>query len=278
MRNQLAISVVDQIVGSAPYMCEGDFLDKIAYAKKLGYDGVELNISNPARLDLDALGAAVEQTGVSIVAFGTGRVYVNEGISLTAPEEAVRAAARSRVKQFIDAAHRFNSIVIIGCIRGNIAGPEELPAALETLGQAMCELDCYAGSRGVTMVFEPINRYENNFLGNVRETAEFIHGYHLLHTKILMDTFHMNIEEPDFISAIENFGSDTAYVHIADSNRKYPGCGHINFLSIFRALQRIGYKGPFVAECQARSAEQRDEDSRAWLDTVRRLLHQVNNP
>jgi sugar phosphate isomerase/epimerase len=272
MKNTLAISVVDQIIGNAPYMCQGNFLDCIRQMKAMGYEGVELNVADPAELDIPALKKVCASCQMRIVAFGTGRVYVNDGISLTDPDPEIRGLACKRLVQFMDIAAQFNSIVIIGCIRGNIKHPDELPGALMLLGEAMVRLDAYAAEKNVTMVFEPINRYENNFLGNAAEVSEFIHRFGLTHTKILMDTFHMNIEEADMIRSIHEFGADTAYVHLADSNRKYPGCGHIDFDSILRAFRETGYAGPFVAECHALNPQQRPRGCRAWLENVRVMM------
>ena len=96
-QNILALSVVDRIIGGAPYMCQGDFADRIRYAKKLGYTGIELNIADPAKLNLPEIREAIAQTGIQITAFGTGRAYVNEGVSLTDPDPDCRAAAMSRL-------------------------------------------------------------------------------------------------------------------------------------------------------------------------------------
>lgn len=270
--NVLSLSVVDKIIGAAPYMCEGDLAERIRYAKSLGYSGVELNIANPANLDLPAIRAAVKETGVRIVAFGTGRAYVNEGVSLTDPDPACRAAAASRLRTFLDIAGEFGSLVILGCIRGNLRCKEDEPETLKMLGEAMKELEEYASDREVAMILEPINRYENNFLCNVADTAAFIHNTGLVRTKILMDTFHMNIEDPDFVQAIETYGDDVAYVHIADSNRKYPGCGHTDFKSIFAALARKNFQGPICAECHANG--DLDEGCRAWIKNVQALMEE----
>jgi len=271
--NTLALSIVDKIIGAAPYMCEGDFPERIAYAKRLGYGGVELNIADPGRLDIPALKRAAARNDMRIVAFGTGRAYVNDGMSLTDADSGIRAGAMKRLHEFLDIASEFQSVVIIGCIRGNIRSPEDAPEVFRRLGEAMGDIDAYARERGVVTVFEPINRYENNFLCTVADVADFIHKHHLTNTKILMDTFHMNIEDADFVQAIDAYGDDVAYVHIADSNRKYPGCGHTDFAAIFSALARKKYQGPFCAECHAR--DDRDEGCRAWLSAVRELMDQA---
>lgn len=269
-RNILALSVVDHIIGGAPYMCQGDFAQRIRFAKALGYDGVELNISDPERLNLPAIRQAVAETGVKITAFGTGRVYVNEHISLTDSDPDIRKQAFSRLVTFSHIAAEFGAKVIIGCIRGNIAAPEDTQRVLDTLARTLTELEQTVSGDDIRFVMEPINRYENNFLCNVADTAQFIHTAGLTRTKLLMDTFHMNIEDPDLVETIHAYGPDTAYVHLADSNRKYPGLGHTDFPALLKAFRDIGYDGPYCAECHADG--NLDAGCNAWLDEVSRML------
>ena len=268
--NILSISIVDKIIGMAPYMCEGDFADRIRYAHDLGFTGVEINIADPAKLDLSIIRAALEETGMKIVAFGTGRAYVNDKVSLTDPDPDCRANAMKRLRQFIDFASEFGSFVILGCIRGNVGPGQTLTEVESVLGEAMRELESYAIPKGVTMIFEPINRYENNFLCNVADTSEFIHRENLKGTKILMDTFHMNIEDPDLKETILKYGKDVAYVHIADSNRFEPGLGHTDFRTIFNTLNDIGFEGPFDAEC--RTPGDFTQGCKNWIASVKEYL------
>lgn len=267
----MALSIVDRIIGNAPYMCEGDFTDCIRFAKQLGYTGVELNVADPASLNLAGLHAVIQETGMKITAFGTGRAYVNEGLSLTDALPERRAAAAARLRTFLDIAHEFGSLVILGCIRGNLSRASDETQTLEQLAAAIRELEAYAPGEDTVIVLEPINRYENNFLCNVADTAAFIHKAGLRRTKILMDTFHMNIEDPDLVQAIRLYGGDAAYIHIADSNRRYPGCGHTDFPAIFAALAQKGYDGPFCAECCAGGSP--EEDCAAWLHSVQELIN-----
>ncbi len=268
--NTLALSVVDRIIGGAPYMCQGDFAQRIRFAKELGYGGVELNISDPARLELPAIRQALAETGMKITAFGTGRVYVNEHISLTDSDPAVRQQAFDRLVTFSQIAGEFGAQVIIGCIRGNIAAPEDTQRVLDTLAEALVKLEQTIPGEENCFVMEPINRYENNFLCSVADTARFLHDAGLKRTKLLMDTFHMNIEDGDLTETIRTYGRDTAYVHIADSNRKYPGLGHTDFPALLRAFREVGYDGPYCAECHANG--DLDAGCAAWLREMHRLL------
>lgn len=265
-----SMTIVDRRIGSAPFLYEGDFAAGAERAGALGYDGIELHAADPAGIAPRRLGEALKRQGLVLTAIGTGRAYVNEGLSITDADESRRRAAVARLEQFIDLAAPFGAKIIIGCMRGNISAPEELPGALERLGRSMNHLDRLAGEAGAEIVFEPINRYENNFLCTMGEIADFIRRRGLHSTGLLIDTFHMNIEEADLGQSIRQCAGEIRYVHLADSNRRTPGRGHIDFAALIGALREAGYDGVLSAECLPWP----DGETAAgdWLREVRALL------
>ena len=123
------MTVVDKLIGSAPFVCEGDPVSGIEAAARLGYDGVELHFTDPLAANAEEIRTALRRTGLGVTALGTGRAYVNDRLSITDADEAGRLAAVRRLEQFIALAGQFGAKVIIGCMRGNLSKPEELPAA-----------------------------------------------------------------------------------------------------------------------------------------------------
>ena len=81
----------------------------------------------------------------------------------------------------------------------------------------------------MSIVIEPLNRYESNIINTVNEACKLAKKIDMQSIKILCDTFHMNIEEQSFEEAIRTAVDTIAHVHVADSNRKIPGKGHIKF-------------------------------------------------
>ncbi len=100
-----------------------------------------------------------------------------------------------------------------------------------------------AAAEGVRIAFEPLNRYETPLLNTVKESLEFIDRIGADNLGLLLDTFHMNIEEPSIEESIKNCSDRIFHFHVADSNRWYPGAGHLGFASIFKALFSTGYSG-----------------------------------
>ncbi len=246
---KLSATLAAELNPSSPVIMAGDPAGKIALASRLGYDAIELHWADPAHIPLAEIAAACRENQMGISAFATGRAYVQEGLSLIHEDSDNRTAAIKRLKDYVDAAAPYEAIVIIGCIRGNLASEEDRRASLERLAHSTRTIAEYAQERNVGIVFEAINRFENNYLNTAQETASFIRENSLPNTRILLDTFHMNIEDADMSKAILDCSNLLGYIHIADSNRHYAGAGHIDLKEIFNSLKAAGYQGFISAEC-----------------------------
>jgi sugar phosphate isomerase/epimerase len=98
-------------------------------------------------------------------------------------------------------------------------------------------------------LLEPINRYQNDLCVTVADARRLRREIGSDHVRIMVDAFHMNIEESSFARAIEAVAPSLGYVHLADNQREEPGTGHIDFGEIFAALARVGYDGYVSLEC-----------------------------
>jgi sugar phosphate isomerase/epimerase len=96
-----------------------------------------------------------------------------------------------------------------------------------------------AANYGVELLLEPLNRYSTPYCATAKDAAAITHNVDSL--GILLDTFHMNIEEDSFEDAIQSSGQLLRHMHFADNNRKMPGFAHIDFRTIVRCLHEIGY-------------------------------------
>ena len=98
------------------------------------------------------------------------------------------------------------------------------------------------------LLFEPLNRYETNLVNTVADGAWLRAKAGAENVKLLVDLFHMNIEEADVPSAIRAGAGAIGHVHFVDSNRRPAGCGHTDFSPIAAAFRDIGYDGYVSAE------------------------------
>jgi D-psicose/D-tagatose/L-ribulose 3-epimerase len=90
----------------------------------------------------------------------------------------------------------------------------------------------------------------------------------------MLDTFHMNMEDPSIADAIRRAGTRMFHFQANENHRGFVGSGHIDWPAVARALAAIGYDGPITLEPFRRDDErpgvplaqwrapQKDEDGR----------------
>ena len=120
--------------------------------------------------------------------------------------------------------------------------------AIHRLVESLKPLADYAGERGVTLALEPLNRFETSFINTAEQAMEVVDGVDSPALGVLLDTFHMNIEEHDPAAAIRACGSHVAHFHACGCDRGAPGDDQIPWPKIAAALDEAGYEGPIVIE------------------------------
>lgn len=227
---------------------KGDFAANLEKITGWGYQGVELAIRDPALVDAGELQAAVSAHGLKVPAIGTGQAWGEEGLSFTSDDPAVRAAALERIKRHIPLAARFNAIIILGLIRGITPRGQTHEQSMCYLVESLRECAAAASSQGVRFALEPLNRYETDLVHSAADGLDLLERVGADNIGLLLDTFHMNIEEPVIEESIRACGDRIFHFHVADSNRWYPGAGHLDFRSILNALFATGYQGYISGE------------------------------
>ncbi|HYK91208.1 MAG TPA: 5-keto-L-gluconate epimerase [Acidobacteriota bacterium] len=225
---------------------KGHWEENIAKIRHFGYDGVELAVRDPGLLDMPLLNCLLTGNGLVVPAVGTGQAYGEEGLSFTHPESNVRRRAVERVCSHVDLAAELRAVVIVGLVRGKREPSIAEGLAQQWLVDALRE--CAARNKKVLLAVEPINRYETNLINTVRSGLDLVEKLGMENVGLLLDTFHMNIEEPSIPASILSTGDRLFHFHVADSNRWYPGAGHTDFRPIVDVLERISYKGFLSAE------------------------------
>jgi len=234
-------------------LLRGAFAERLERAVQLGYDGVELMAQRPAELDGADIAAQVSYCGLEIAAIGSGAIPFLDRLTLLAAEPGLRTAAEQRLHQLIDfAAAARAPLVTIGGFRGRLANmkgasPEEARRYLIEVLRRAAER---ARACGVRLALEPLNRYESDIVNSAADGLALLDEVGHSHLGLLLDTFHMNIEEPTYAGSIEQVmaAGRLWHIHLGDSNRLPPGQGHIPFGDIIAALRRSGYDGYLSAE------------------------------
>jgi sugar phosphate isomerase/epimerase len=210
---------------------------------------VELMVRDPRQLDTKALVAQIKASGLEVPQVCSGEVYGEDKVSFTDPDESVRKEAMARLKAFIDLAAEFGAQVNIGRARGGYfadVSPETTEAWAET---GFRELARYAQPKGVLIGVENVTHLQINFINTSQEAVAWAKRVNEPNFGVMFDIFHSNLEDvPSVPDSIREAGKYVFHVHVADSNRKPPGRGHMDFKGIVAALREIGYQGYLSGE------------------------------
>lgn len=243
MKLGIAVSTFPTAFG--PIMLSGDLPRYLPEIAALGYQGVDLFIRRADEPGLDEVEAALRRSGLQVGILAAVSAFVDEGLFLSSPDPEVRHAMIARMKLQIELAARLGALVPIGLLRGKQGGEERL----QLLADSLFELHHFAAPLGVAFALEPVNRYETGLINTVQQALDFLERFGLPPMGLLPDTFHMNIEEVSIEQSIRLAGARLAHIHTSDSNRHVPGMGHLNWSSIFSALNAIHYQGFCALEC-----------------------------
>jgi sugar phosphate isomerase/epimerase len=247
IRSAVTIALVPQLK-TGPWIYWYHLEESMRKAAALGFDAIELFTASGHAVQPDTLKILLERYNLKLAAVGTGAGKVINGLTLTDQHSDIRKHAVAFIKEMMEFGGRFGAPAIIGSMQGNSLPGTEHDHSMEVLAEAMHTLDQHAGSLGVKLIYEPLNRYETNLINTLGDGAAFIGRYKFKHIQLLADLFHMNIEEADLKKSLAENMLHIGHVHFADSNRRPMGFGHTQMKDIANTLITSGYNGYVSAE------------------------------
>jgi D-psicose/D-tagatose/L-ribulose 3-epimerase len=209
-----------------------------------GFDAIEL-ASEPDRIDPDRTRSLLEDNGLAC--WGTATMMRN-GRDLGHEDDTVRARTLAYVKETITLAGRLGGkIVTITPAVGKLAPVDDMENEWRRTVEALRAAHDHARGLGVRLGFEALNRYETSLVNRCEQALaladEVGEGF-----GVVLDVFHMNIEESNWVDAIRAAGPRLVDFHAADNNRRPPGEGSIDWERLFRELAAIDYGGCITVE------------------------------
>ena len=221
-------------------------LERIAAAD---LDVAEIAVEEPGLLDFGALRAALDEHGLAASVLGFGA----PGRDVSSGDQAEREAGMAYVRYCVDVAEAAGATVVAGPLHSAVGKarplePEERRSERRRAVDSLRELGAYAGERGVSLALEPLNRFENDMLNTAEQGLDLIGEVGLDTVGLLLDTFHMNVEEKHIGAAIRSAGGHLLHFHACENDRGIPGTGHIDWPEVADALSAVGYDGAVVME------------------------------
>lgn len=218
----------------------------ITRTTEAGYGLLEITATDTSSIDVADLAAELSRSGLA-ASVSMGLTF---DADVSSEDPAVRARGVQRLAQALDLAEAVGAQHLVGCLYsalGKYPGPASA-ASWDNAAAAVADLAVEAAGRGVAVGLEIVNRYETNLFNETTGALRFLDSVGQENVSLHLDTYHMNIEEPDFTRPVLLAGDRLGYVHIGESHRGYLGSGTVDWGSFFRALHQIGYAGPITFE------------------------------
>ncbi len=217
--------------------------DSVRELSGLGYRGVDLFAGFISHDEAKRMRELFNRYDVEIPMFLP--IKLSEGgCSFTHPDKAVRNGYLANyVNQMKIAALLGSTLMPIGFSRGKKGPDRSCGEYYSALGESIRKLAEKGVEYGITLCLEPINRYEMDVLNSTDECLDFFDEYRINNVKLLLDVFHMNIEDHSLENSILRAGSRIGHFHAADSNRFGAGKGHVDHMKLLSALKQVNYEG-----------------------------------
>jgi D-psicose/D-tagatose/L-ribulose 3-epimerase len=215
----------------------------------LGFDWIGLPIEGVDDLDYGRAATLLRERGMGVsvcAAIGPERDLIH-------PDPAVRASGAAYVRHCIEAAAALGARTVVGPLYSAVGrtwqmSAEERARDTALLVEQLGTLAKHAAGHGVCLCVEPLNRFETSFLNLTSQAIAVVDQVGSPACALLLDTFHMNIEERSIGDAIRAAGPRMRHFHACENDRGAPGSGHVPWEEVAAALRDVGYDGPVVIE------------------------------
>lgn len=219
----------------------------IERAQSLGFDLLDIPVRTLDEIDVQATRSELDALGMRAVAVaGVGEPY-----DLTSDDTEVRQSTLEYLRKLVRNSQGIGADVLAGVFYGPIGklvgrGPTE--GELERSAMGLRELAHYARDYDVKLALEPVSRYETYLLNTTQQGLDMVARVDEPNVGLLLDTYHMNIEEKGFHRPLVNAGDRLFHLHMCENDRGIPGTGLVQWENIFHALKAIKYQGALTIE------------------------------
>lgn len=213
--------------------------------KAMGYDGVEIPIFAPEAIDVPKVKTALAASGLVC----TTSTAMAGGLSLIDAD--VQADSIEWLQSVVQVAAALGSTVLCGPMPvpvGELRGRGYTQAEWDTCVQSLRAVGNVAESEGVSLALEPLNRFETFMFNTTDDGIRLCEEVDSPAVGLLLDTFHMHMEEKSTTDAIRRAGHHIKHFHCSENDRGTVGTGQVPWTGVFQALDDIDYHDWLVVE------------------------------
>ncbi|MBO6716963.1 MAG: sugar phosphate isomerase/epimerase [Rhizobiaceae bacterium] len=234
--------------------------------KATGFDGVEIPIFEGTPEHFAELGKLFDDIGLertAVAAMG------DPAMNLISADKAERDAGIAHVKWIIDCTAALGADTVSGPLHSTLGHFSGEGPTKDEWGRAVDALKAigpYAGSKGVTIGLEALNRFESYLVNTMDGLSRLVDNVGHPNVKAMYDTFHANIEEADPVGAYTRNLRNIVHIHISENDRGVPGRGNIPWAETFAAIRKSGYDRWLTIESFGRGLPDLAAATKVWRD------------
>lgn len=239
----------------------------VPLARSLGAEWFEVPLEDTTLIDYERAGQIIRDHGLGVsvcAAMGPDRDLIH-------PDAAIRDSGMAYLKHCVDAVRQLGGTNVAGPLYSSVgrvwqSTADERRRDTDLLVQQLSDLAAYAGDQGAVLCIEPLNRFETSFINLATQAVEVVDRVNHPACRIMLDTFHMNIEERSLGAAIRAVGPRLAHVHACENDRGAPGSGHVPWDDVAAGLKAVSYDGPVVIESFTSQVQSIARAAAIWRD------------
>ena len=212
--------------------------------KEMGYDAVEIPVEDPSLIDTKKVKEALDEHGLKPIicgAFGTSRDFTHE-------DPAFHKNSFDYIEACFEITAELGAKFVAGPMysavgKARLVSPEQKKIEWDRAVTNLHKVCQMAEARGLEIALEALNRFETDLINNSEDLMRLINDINHPAAKVLLDAFHMNIEEPDIEKAIQRVGDKLIHVQVSENYRGTPGTGQTRWDAYKRGLEAVNYTG-----------------------------------
>ena len=212
--------------------------------KSMGFDAVEIPVEYPEMIDSGKVKQALKENGLEAVvcgAFGPTRDLTND-------DSSVHETCIQYIIECFDLCNAWDAKFLAGPMysavgKARMVSPEQRKTEWERAVSNLHRVSKLAHERNLQLALEPLNRFESDMVNTAEDVMRLVNDINHSAARVLLDGFHMAIEEKDFEGAMTSVGDKLIHVQVSENYRGTPGTGQTPWDAFKRGLDKVNYNG-----------------------------------